>query len=331
MGRAGAYSSRFLAQVRSELASVQSRRSPAVVAEEFDRFGSSYGEPTVAFERVRAAFREYLPDGSCAAEIARRVQQYVAQGRSASFIRVGDGEGNLMGLALGEYPALEAHCARKAARIHFGMSDVLLKAGSELQKSFRTAVRNADLIGIPDRLALQWAFANREFLGPRPIHGIGAVYTYLYRFADELEVGSKTCCSNTFSRMLLPHYHALIEGNEIGLVSCHADLPEGLRRRMGARNVAFYPVPKQARMIPGRPADTGHYPGRYRALLEELRNARPGVAYFVAAGMLGKIYCEMIRAAGGVAVDIGSTADIWAGVRSRRRIPQETVDTWRVV
>jgi hypothetical protein len=301
------------------------------VAEEFDRFGSNYGDPKLAFERVLSAFRDYLPNGSCAAEIARRVQKDVAQGRSASFIRLGDGEGNLIGLALGAYPALEAHCARKAARIHFGRSDVLLKAGSELQTSFRTAIRNAGLIGIPDWLAMQWAFANREFLGPRPIHGIGAVYMYLDRFADELEVGSKICCSNAFSRMLLPYYHALIEGNEIGLVSCHADLPEGLRRRMGARNVEFYPVPKQANTIPGPPVDTGHYPGRYRDVLEELRGARPGVAYFVAAGMLGKVYCETIRSAGGVAVDIGSIADIWAGVRSRRRIPEETVDTWRVV
>ena len=37
----------------------------------------------------------------------------------------------------------------------------------------------------------------------------------------------------------------------------------------------------------------------------------------VGAGALGKAYCEAVRQQGGVAVDIGSGFDGWAGVMSR--------------
>jgi hypothetical protein len=77
--------------------------------------------------------------------------------------------------------------------------------------------------------------------------------------------------------------------------------------------------------------DTGHYPGRYSVLVRELRRAQPRMLYFVAAGMLGKICCDVIRGAGGVAVDIGSVADLWAGVRSRRMFSNEELERWRIV
>jgi hypothetical protein len=51
----------------------------------------------------------------------------------------------------------------------------------------------------------------------------------------------------------------------------------------------------------------------------------------VAAGILGKIYCDVIRAAGGVAVDIGHVADLWAGRETRSYDQAELVAQWSIV
>ena len=40
----------------------------------------------------------------------------------------------------------------------------------------------------------------------------------------------------------------------------------------------------------------------------------PGALFLVGAGAFGKIYCHWIRDRGGIAVDIGSLFDSWAGV-----------------
>ena len=41
------------------------------------------------------------------------------------------------------------------------------------------------------------------------------------------------------------------------------------------------------------------------------------LAVLVAAGVLGKVYCARIRAAGGIALDVGSAADHWCGHATR--------------
>ena len=51
----------------------------------------------------------------------------------------------------------------------------------------------------------------------------------------------------------------------------------------------------------------------------------------ISAGMLAKIYCGVIRAAGGVAVDIGSVADTWAGVRSRWHMNDDYQRAWGIL
>ena len=301
--------------------------------EEFEHFVAAYPEPEVLFERVRDSFGEYVPTRTCGPEILRRVEECVAQGREASFFRLGDGEGNLLGLGLDDYPALAAYCAREVSVMHFGAPDVLRAAGPDLRHDFHIALRHAELIGLPGRFSLRFLLAMRnQRLDVRAIYGVGAVFRYLQQFGADLALSKKAGSSSAFHQSLLPHYRALIESRDIGLVSCHRELVQGLQRRMGARSVDFYPVPKQAKIIDGELTDTEHYPERYGALLEELLSARPGILYFVAAGMLGKVYCEAIRAAGGIAVDIGATADIWAGVRSRYwGQSKETFDTWRVL
>ena len=42
-----------------------------------------------------------------------------------------------------------------------------------------------------------------------------------------------------------------------------------------------------------------------------------GAIFLVGAGVLGKIYCDVIKEKGGIAIDIGAIFDAWANVKSR--------------
>jgi hypothetical protein len=165
----------------------------------------------------------------------------------------------------------------------------------------------------------------------RPIQGLVSVHRYLTRFARDLELGLKTGAPAGFHRGLLPHYEALVSGRRIGIVTCHPELAEALRVRMGARSVDLRLVPQEAEIAVDPSADTGHWPRRFRQLLDELQAIEPGTLWFVAAGMLGKVYCDVIRTAGGIAVDIGHIADVWAGVRSRHFTEPDSIAAWRLV
>jgi hypothetical protein len=287
-----------------------------------------------AWNAAVAAFGEYIPEGQDLdpwAQIAARIERCVKDGRPASFIRLGDGEGNLLSLGLGEQPALAEHCVRVVSLRHFGDPDLLVGAGPELLGAFHAALRNADLIGFPGPFGAQMMLKRSTPKAyARPIQGLVAVHRYLTRFADDLRLGPKTGAPARFHRGLLPHYQDLISGRRVGIVTCHDELAEGVRARMGAAGVDLRRVPRQA-IVAESGGDTGHWPGRFRELSAELRGIEPGTIWFVAAGPLGKIYCDVIRAAGGIAVDIGHAADIWAGVKSRVYDQTELLATWRIV
>jgi hypothetical protein len=53
--------------------------------------------------------------------------------------------------------------------------------------------------------------------------------------------------------------------------------------------------------------------------METLHVAWPGQAFLIGAGVLGKVYCHRVKELGGVAIDVGSLIDAWAGVESRLR------------
>ena len=46
----------------------------------------------------------------------------------------------------------------------------------------------------------------------------------------------------------------------------------------------------------------------------------PGMLYLVGGGLYGKLYCQLIRSQGGVALDLGSLFDAWLGIPSRPNV-----------
>ena len=66
------------------------------------------------------------------------------------------------------------------------------------------------------------------------------------------------------------------------------------------------------------PKGQPHYPDRYHDVCKIIKDlSQPGVVFLVAAGLLAKIYVYEAKQCGAIALDIGSLADIYAGIDSR--------------
>ena len=82
-----------------------------------------------------------------------------------------------------------------------------------------TPLRSADVLGIPNRGILRWV----SRLDPPRMYsafGFASVFEYLERHAADLGLAGKVVASASFHIDLLPYYGALVEGRDIGLVSC---------------------------------------------------------------------------------------------------------------
>jgi hypothetical protein len=111
------------------------------------------------------------------------------------------------------------------------------------------------------------------------------------------------------------------EVGEVSWVCCH-DLGSHLLDHRGVRTRIGLRIPGETKYF----GDAGRYsPGVARpeglvdrhAQVRDALTPKPGEVWLVAAGFLGKIYCDDIRQRGGIALDIGSLADYWMGYVTR--------------
>ena len=253
-----------------------------------------------------AAWRS--PDAVLAA-----LQQAIADARPFSLIRLGDGEGRFMAFQNPEFrrgadPADADAIIDSIWHNWFGRSFAEEPASDtlELSHALAEAIEQADIVGITkaDRLAHD----GRHF----------GYLAYLNQSVSALNLNALTdALVNIRLHDLSPHYQCLLQGQAfIGVVSPHAGLAELLGRHMKITVCTEYLVPGE-----GSLRSTGgpirHFPDLYRHLLGALKVPHIGAVFLVAAGLPGKIYCNVIRQRGGIAIDIGSVADAWMGLQTR--------------
>jgi hypothetical protein len=129
----------------------ESAAPSAAARAELARFAASV-DAAGEWEATVAAFGTYYHEGfdfDPWRHVAFRIERCVAEGRPASFIRLGDAEGNLLALSLDDFPALANHCASALSCLYFGRPDALALAAPEVLPPLQTAVKNADVVGFP--------------------------------------------------------------------------------------------------------------------------------------------------------------------------------------
>ncbi len=307
-------------------------------------------DPRATWRRLRARFGFWIEPVRTVEEITTRVEQWRGPRVGASVIRRGDGAGTrvagsvdpkpsprddgagtLFASSFDRYPSLRDYGVEYLCEWHFGDPTVLAGNPHELRRALHDAVANAAVVGFNG----PWVFEMLTEMPPEKIdaraaYGVASVFDYLEANADALRLADKVGGLPNFSRMLLPHYGELARGRDLGLISGH-DLSFAIRERWRPHSLTYLSVPKMAPLNELR-VNTHHYPERYgeiRAALD--RCVRPGMLWFVGAGFPGKVYCDDIRARGGVAVDVGAVADIWAGLKTRWRTKDDLIDQHRLV
>lgn len=164
------------------------------------------------------------------------------------------------------------------------------------------AIAAADVVGVPD--------ISQSLTGPECYGEVTAQF---------LEYGAST-------RALLPGGCDLGWALEISgqidrlIARCTGIIgpinPSDLRRVPRSAPVEWLQVPGELRFYPESSGiETSHW-GKFESIVEH--DFRAGQVWLVGAGILGKVYCAAIKRSGGVAIDIGSVMDVWAGRQDTR-------------
>ncbi|WP_421730842.1 glycosyltransferase [Brevundimonas sp.] len=273
---------------------------------------------------LRASRSTYFPDpafvlSDALAVVGEILNAYDAR-RPFSLVRLGDGEGQLLTYP-SEIAVLQARDQASTLRTWWGWDEARPEQTAAISAEFRAAVAQADMLGVPslERVCRATSNGQRHLLGGggANVRGLIAVNDWIAAAPGDQAL---TSCHVHQAldfwglwRLLLPQFENL------SAITCRQDLPFQMKRRFGVDVQRTWMIPAETKYASptARAAQQAHYPDRFESLREDLATVQPGEVVLVAAGALGKIYCQWIRMSGGIAIDIGSAADFWCGLETR--------------
>jgi|GEM_PF-5454289 len=251
------------------------------------------------------------------AELVAAFTSRIERREAASVIRIGDGEGHF----LPTRESLEVHRKEDQAVIQnlwWGARRMQPSRLEAIGVRFREAVENATILGLipPWRCIAQMAAPQ----GTIDHRGIIRGVSYCVEDHTPSTIITSAHFPHDLHRWnLWPEIFRVVRS--ISYISSH-NMAEFLHDTFGAETRQAIQIPAEYKYAGGfEKADPS---GGGETLLDRHEDVcaaidpLPGEVYLVAAGFLGKIYCEIVRAKGGIAIDIGSLADYWMGFATRR-------------
>ena len=231
--------------------------------------------------------------------VVERAEFALRTGTGFSLVRLGDGEGPMLCWPEHQLPGEIV----TVLRTWFGRSDLSTADLQDMADGLRRAVRSADVLGLPTRYQL-----TRSPRCGMVFEGIDRHHLYS---PSQLLTDSGVHWYLQWSGALA---HLLRGRDYVGVIGCR-DIGPQIAEAFGLGSVQTYLV-RGEHLYPGSVSEP-HWPDGFKEVMEQLEAVRPGMAFLVGAGVLGKIYCDRIKAKGGVALDIGSILDSWAIIPSR--------------
>ncbi len=259
-------------------------------------------------------------------EVALEIVDAIDNLRPLSLVRLGDGEGVFLPYRP-EHAAFASADQTATARVWWGEgSDIAM---TEMKRSISEAILKADIVGVPDihRVCLTLLARSPSDIteGGRSARGILAANDFVRDELNKTQFLTSCHVHQSFSHWGV--WNILLQRiGRLSLITCHAKLAEILASGFGVVVETTHLIPPEQRYALGFGAVSGqrHYPDVFDDLRRKLSGVVPGQVFLVAAGALGKIYCMWIRQAGGIAIDIGSTADYWCGYETRSIVDSGT-------
>ncbi|WP_458094685.1 class I SAM-dependent methyltransferase [Roseomonas sp. WA12] len=262
-----------------------------------------------AAPRAEAPGSSGLPRQANAAEVTDTLVRNLRAGTPSSLVRLSHCESKFI-----NWPdVFTREEINKSLRRQFGYVDIENRDIDAIAAMMRAAVACSDIVGVPvltkDERARMEAGDNNLRLWNEVAP---ACQRHRLLHADTT-ITSPNIHLRLQDSNFLEHMAAVAPA--LTLIGCRDLRPQF--RRLGFADVEHIPVPEAYRTRPRDLPVTRHYPDAFDAIVARIREARRGGLYFVGAGVLGKVYCQEARLAGGIAVDVGSVMDVWAGVVSR--------------
>ncbi|MEO8926169.1 MAG: hypothetical protein ABI306_03305 [Caulobacteraceae bacterium] len=253
-----------------------------------------------------------------AAALVGVIVDRIARREATSVIRIGDGEGHF----LPAHATVTGHRAADRAAIQdvwWGSRRMVGRRLKSIEGHFLEAVDNASILALipPWRFIAEMAKSKASFAHRGILSGVSHCATMDFRGAL---MTSMHFPNDLHKWNLWPEIFAAVRS--VSYISCHQMAPF-LRDTFGVetRQAIHIPAEHKYAALFDEKADQ---PGAGDTLLDRhdavcaALDPLPGEVFLVAAGFLGKIYCEIVRQKGGVAIDIGSLADYWMGFATRR-------------
>lgn len=219
-------------------------------------------------------------------EVSELISRAIQNSTPFSLVRIGDGEGDVI---------LKANRSIKRLTGWTGVKFTQAQANG-IADQIITAATNADVLGIPDA----------DMLRKQP------------QYKDAWIRARKTIIDNKYHTGLLTsayiHYdldYSFVRGHKVKYIGS-ADIQEKLLE-LGATEVDWFKIATDYKRSNKKTHTKNHYPDQFNEIKGWIDNS----ITLIAAGGLGKIYCDWVKQAGGIAIDIGSMADSWGNNDSR--------------
>ena len=193
--------------------------------------------------------------------------------------------------------------------IQWGRKNVTGSEARWIASQMQQAMRTADVVGVPDPKL-------------RPENDLNDLENSVYVLNNSLNL------FNADQRFLSVNFHyrmheqglllpALTGAEEIHCITGRR-VGDQLQEATG-RIIKTISIPAESKFsVDGSDLTKDHFNEKFEEVMSEIRaEDRRGQIFLVGAGILGKLYCAEIKKAGGVAMDIGSLFDAWAGMNTR--------------
>ena len=243
-----------------------------------------------------------------AEEVAMEVCHALSSGLPYSLIRLGDGEGRVIA-----WPnRISNAMLNRHLRYWFGRDDFSDLDRLGLKWGLGRSILEANCVGLPmeyhEEINTWWRIPVEWWQENEP----------------EIGVCDHDVNLQMWDRGMLDEMWGASYERRLGLVTCR-DVGPALADFLEIPDDRAYTVRVPEEGHTGRKG-TDHWPDGFQRTVQQimgLGNLR-GELWLVGAGILGKTYCAIIKARGGVALDVGSLFDGWAGVVSRSYLSDGT-------
>jgi hypothetical protein len=299
-----------------------------LVSDEYNKFTEKYNVDFYRSMYSNISNDAYLADGNISEQAAVAIKFAIDNGIPFFFFCISDGEGNCL-FHGNEFPSLYEYCLARISIIHFADKAVIFPNGEYFRGFIENSIETADILCVPEISSIVKGFYTElEDIDVRAVTGnrISAQVAVVRKKPNVL-LGSVWT-----SRHLLPYYASILSGcKHLGIISTYPVLGELLKDKWNIGQIHFHQVPTQGVFIPTADrSNTEFYPLKHHNILNKIQPVHAGMPYLVAAGLLGKEYCSVIKRRGGVAIDIGSIAEVWLGIQCRS-ISQDFINKWRLL